>query len=135
MRLHCRCGQIELAVSGEAIAQFYCHCDDCQAMHGAAYVPEAVYPAEAITVEKGEPAQWTLKRNPRVFCRDCGTRLFIEVSALQVRGLNGGLLPAGVFRPQFHMQCQFAVRPVEDALPHYRSRAPQFGGPDETVDW
>ena len=135
MRVHCRCGNIHLDVSGEAIAQFYCHCDDCLALHGAAYVPEAVYPAAAIAIEKGEPASWTLKHNPRFFCRDCGTRLFIEVGALQMRGLNGYLLPEDAFRPQYHMQCQFPVRPVDDDLPHYRSRAPQFGGSDERVDW
>jgi hypothetical protein len=33
------------------------------------------------------------------------------------------------------MHCQFAVRPVKDDLPHYKSLAPQYGGPDETVDW
>src|SRR6185437_13481982 len=100
-----------------------------------AYVPESVYPAQAVRIEKGEPAQWTLKRNPRFFCRDCGTRLFIEVGALDVRGLNGCLLPDGAFRAQFHMQCRFAVRPVDDDLPHYLSRAPQFMGSDDRAPW
>lgn len=135
MRVNCRCGTIELEIAAAPLAQFYCHCDDCQAVHGAAYVPESAYPADAVTVVKGEPASWTLKRNPRLFCRDCGTRLFIEVAALKVRGLNGYLLPAEAFRPQFHMQCQYAVRPVTDDLPHYRARPSQFGGSDERVDW
>lgn len=122
-------------VLSEPIAQFYCHCDDCQTAHGAAYVPESVYPAEAVKIVKGEPAAWTLKRNPRYFCRDCGTRLFIDVTARGLRGLNGHLLPAEEFHPQYHMQCQFAVRPIRDGLQHYYSRAPQFDGPDECVDW
>ena len=135
MRVNCRCGKIEIEVAAEPLAQFLCHCDDCQAVHGAAYVPESVYPADAVTIVTGEPASWTLKRNPRFFCRDCGTRLFIEVAAFNLRGLNGYLLPSESFRPQFHMQCQFAIRPVTDDLPHYRSRPPQFGGTDERVDW
>jgi len=135
MRVRCRCGAVEMEISAEPIAQFFCHCDDCQTVHGAAYVPESVYPADAVTIVKGEPAAWTLKRNPRFFCPACGTRLFIEVKAVNLRGVNGYVLPAEAFRPQFHMQCQFAVRPVDDDLPHYRSRAPQFGGPDERVDW
>ena len=135
MHVRCRCGAVEMEISAEPIVQFFCHCDDCQAVHGAAYVPESVYPADAVTIVKGEPAAWTLKRNPRFFCPICGTRLFIEVKAVNLRGVNGYILPAGAFRPQFHMQCQFAVRPVDDDLPHYRSRAPQFGGPDERVDW
>jgi hypothetical protein len=135
MRVACRCGAVEIEISGEPVAQFYCHCDDCQIVHGGAYVPESVYAADAVRVVRGEPAAWTLKRNPRVFCRDCGTRLFIEVLALGFRGVNGALLAPGRFEPQFHMQCQFAVRPVADSLPHFKSRPARFGGSDETVDW
>jgi hypothetical protein len=133
--LACRCGAIHLEVSGDALAQFFCHCDDCQAMHGAAYVPESLYAAAQVRVIRGTPAQWTLKRNPRFFCSACGTRLFVEVLALGVRGVSGSLLPPGSFKPSFHMQCEFAVRPVPDGLPHYRSRPARFGGSDECVDW
>ncbi|HVO04773.1 MAG TPA: hypothetical protein VMT54_21445, partial [Candidatus Cybelea sp.] len=98
-------------------------------------VPESVYPAEAVTVIRGTPAVWTLKRNPRFLCPTCGTRLFIDVLARGLRGVSGSLLPPEQFRPSYHMQCQFAVRPVLDDLPHYKSRAPQFGGPDDTMDW
>lgn len=135
MQVRCRCGEIELAISGPPVAQFFCHCDDCQAAHGAAYAPESVHRAEDVTLVKGHPAAWTLKRNPRLFCPTCGTRLYIEVGALKLRGINGYLLPEGGFQAQYHMQCQFAVRPVHDDLPHYRSRAPQFGGPDQQMDW
>jgi hypothetical protein len=135
LRVGCRCGAIELEITAEPQVAFYCHCDDCQAMHGAAYVPEAVYAAGAVQVVRGQPSSWTLKRNPRVACPVCATRLFIDVLALGVRGVNGYLLPAGMFRPTFHMQCQFAVRPVRDELPHYKSRPARFGGSDDTVDW
>jgi hypothetical protein len=134
-RIQCRCGAIEIELAAAPIAQFFCHCDDCQAMHGAAYVPESVYPAEAVKVVRGTPTSWTLKRNPRFTCPTCGTRLFIDVPARGLRGLNGYLLPPEQFRPALHMHCQFAVRPVKDDLPHYKSLAPQYGGPDETADW
>src|SRR5215475_2403899 len=131
----CRCGAVEIEISADPIAQFFCHCDDCQAVHGAAFVPESVYPAAAVKVVRGQPSSWTLKRNPRLTCPECGTRLFIDVLALGLRGVNGYLLPQERFHAQYHMQCQFAVRPVVDDLPHYKSRAPQFGGPSDTVDW
>lgn len=135
MHVQCGCGNIALEITGEPMAQFFCHCDDCQAAHGAAYVPESVYRADEVRVVKGEPASWALERNPRFFCRDCGTRLFIEVTARGLRGVNGYILPAGSFRPQYHMQCRYALHPVQDDLPHYRAFAPQFGGPDERMDW
>jgi hypothetical protein len=135
LHVQCRCGAVGIDIAEDPIAQIYCHCDDCQAVHGAAYVPESVYRAEAVTVVRGEPGQWTLKRNPRSFCRQCGTKLFIDVLPLKLRGLNGYLLPEKMFKASFHMQCQFAVSPVSDGLPHYKSLAPQWSGPDETVDW
>jgi hypothetical protein len=131
----CRCGSVEVEISAGPIAQFYCHCDDCQALHGAVYVPESAYPAEAVTIVKGTPRIWTFKRNPRFFCGECGTRLFIDVLALKLRGVNGYLLPGEAFQAAFHMQCRFAVQPVRDDLPHYVSRPAQFGGSDEQVDW
>ncbi len=134
-RIQCLCGAVQLELAAEPIVQFYCHCDDCQVIHGAAYVPESVYPAESVRAVRGAPKSWTLKRNPRNSCSECGTRLFIDVLALRLRGVNGYLLPPGQFRPQFHMQCQFAVRPVLDELPHFKSRPKQFGGSDETVAW
>jgi hypothetical protein len=135
MLVSCRCGEIQLEVSGPPVAQFFCHCDDCQAVHGGAYVPESVYRADALTIVKGKPASWTLTRNPRFFCGACGTRLFIEVLALKLRGLNGCLMPSESFHPQFHMNCRFAVLPVNDALPHYLGRPPEFGGSDERALW
>ena len=131
----CRCGEVRLEVAGEPIAQMYCHCDDCQAVHGGAYVPESVYRADAVKVVAGTPSTWKLRASPRFTCPACGTRLFIEVLRLGLRGINGYLLPAGQFRAAFHMNCKFAVAPVKDGLPHYKSRPVQFGGTGEMVDW
>ena len=120
-KVQCRCGATEIEISAEPIVQFFCHCDDCQAVHGGAYAPESVYPADAVRVVRGDPLMWKLKRSPRGTCRECGTRMFIEVERLNLRGVNGFLLPPGAFSPTFHMQCQFAVRAVVDDLPTPKS--------------
>ena len=44
-RVQCCCGKAEIELTGEPLVQFYCHCD-CQAVHGAAYVPKSVYPSD-----------------------------------------------------------------------------------------
>jgi hypothetical protein len=134
-KIQCRCGAVEIEISAEPIVQFYCHCDDCQAVHGGAYAPESVYPADAVKVVRGDPLAWKLKRNPRFTCRECGTRLFIDVEAKRLRGVNGYLLPPGKFQPAFHVQCQFAVRPIVDDLPHYKGMPALFGGSDDMVGW
>jgi hypothetical protein len=133
--IQCRCGAVRVELSGEPVAQFFCHCDDCQAAHGGAYVPVAMYPAAAVRVTRGNPNGWKLRTMPRMTCPECGTRIFADVPQIGVRGVNGFLLPKGRFQPAFHLQCQFAVRPVKDDLPHYKALPARFGGSDETVAW
>jgi hypothetical protein len=135
IEIQCRCGAVRVELRGEPIAQFFCHCDDCQAVHGAAYIPVAMYPANAVKVTGGTPFVWTLRATPRTTCRECGTRVFAEVPPIRVRTVSGFLLPRGMFQPAFHMQCVFAVRPVKDDLPHFKAFPARFGGSDETVDW
>lgn len=133
--VQCLCGAVRLRVEGEAQEQFYCHCDDCQAVSGGAYVGVAVYPAAAVSVVQGQLQAWTYRTLPRHRCVVCGTQLFGEVSELGLRGVKANLLPPGAFRPAFHIQCQYAVLPVRDALPHYKGFPARFGGTDEQVDW
>ncbi|HTB78890.1 MAG TPA: GFA family protein [Polyangiaceae bacterium] len=133
--IQCRCGAVHIELAGEPMAQFFCHCDDCQAVHGAAYIPVALYPMSAVKVTTGTPKSWKLRTMPRMTCPDCGTRLFAEPPGLGVRGVVAMLLPAGKFQPAFHIHCQSAVRPVRDAIPHFKALPAQFGGTDETVDW
>ena len=117
------------------MAQFYCHCDDCQAVHGAGYVAVSLYRAESVNVTRGTPTAWKLKVTPRTTCPECGTRLFAEHPRFPMRGVNALLLPLGMFEPRFHIQCQFAVVPLKDELPHYASLPSVFGGSDDVVDW
>jgi hypothetical protein len=71
----------------------------------------------------------------RLGCRECGTRVFADVTAIGFRAVSGYLLPKGLFQPAFHIQCRHAVRPVRDDLPHDKGFPARFGGSDETVDW
>lgn len=73
--------------------------------------------------------------NPRVTCARCGTRLFQDPPAFPVRGVNGMLLPKGVFQPAWHQQCQHSVVPVADTLPHYKGYPAAIGGTDDLVGW
>jgi hypothetical protein len=133
--IECHCGAVRVQLSGEPKAQFFCHCDDCQAVHGAAYIPVALYPANAVRIVQGKPSGWKLRETPRMTCPACGTRIFADVAQIGVRGVNAFLLPKGMFAPAFHIQCQFAVLPVKDDLPHFKSLPAAFGGSDEMVDW
>jgi hypothetical protein len=125
-RLNCACGAVQLELTGQPLAQYYCHCDDCQSVHGAAYEC-ALYPAEAVVVN-GETSVFVLRIAARRKCSRCGTYLFAELPGHSVRGVNGALFAPGAFVPQFHMQCKFASEPIQDDLPHFQGLPPGWGG-------
>jgi hypothetical protein len=133
-RIQCSCGAVEIQLSGRPLLQYFCHCDDCQAVHGKAYAC-ALYPASAVSVAGAETETFTLKSSPRTRCTGCGTYLFAEVPGQPVRGVNAELLPEGMFSPEFHIQCRYAKAPVVDDLPHFKGTPARFNGSDELMKW
>jgi Uncharacterized conserved protein len=133
IHLKCSCGAVEIRVNGQPLMQYVCHCDDCQAVHGAAYAC-AVYPASAIVVI-GETCVTVLKTSPRTKCSGCGTYLFAEIPGRPVRGVNGALFPEGAFVAEYHIQCWFAKKPITDELPHFKGLPVRFGGSGELMQW
>jgi hypothetical protein len=135
MTIQCHCGAVKMEMTGEPFACLYCHCSDCQAMHGAAYLPAALFKTDQTRVIAGEPGLWKLKTTARATCRECGTRMYAEPPGLGFRSIPAHLLPEGVFKPAFHIQCQYAVLPIKDELPHYKGFPAAFGGSDEQMPW
>ncbi|MDZ4761287.1 MAG: GFA family protein [Alphaproteobacteria bacterium] len=131
----CPCGSVLVRIGGEPVAQFYCHCADCQRAHGAAYVAESIYESKAVSITSGETVSLVLRTTPRLSCGQCGTRLYADLVDDGLRGLNAYLLPPDVFQPTLHINCGDAVAPVADALPHYRNKPVEFGGDGERMDW
>ena len=134
MLIECHCGAVAVELSGDAVAHFYCHCADCQAVHGAAFVPVALYRVPSVSIVRGELQNWALRTTPRRTCSRCGTRMFAEPNP-QVRGVTASLLPAGVFKPKFHINCASALLPIVDGLPHYATLPAMMGGSDAFVAW
>jgi len=133
--LQCRCGQVTLRLTEAPVAQFYCHCEDCRAVTGGAFSPLALFPAGGVELQGGDTTTWALKTMPRTRCAACGTLLFGEPPGMGMRGVSGWLLPPELFKPEFHIRCQHAVMPVQDALPHFKDVPAAFGGSDEMVGW
>jgi hypothetical protein len=132
IRVRCSCGAVEIELTDKPLLQYYCHCDDCQVVHGKAF-PVSLYSAQAVSVVRGETVVFTLRTTPRTRCKGCGTYLFAKVAGYG--GVNGELLPAGVFNPEFHIQCRYAAGPIQDDLPHYRGTPARFGGSDDLMRW
>jgi len=132
MQTQCLCAAVTLTIDAEPIAQFYCHCRDCQRAHGAAYVSEALFPAAAVSVS-GPTIDFAVRTTARIACARCGMRLFAELPDIGMRGVSGALLPD--IAPSLHINCESAVAPVVDALPHYATMPAEYGGDDSRVAW
>jgi hypothetical protein len=132
--VRCSCGSVEMQLTGEPMVQYVCHCDDCRAVHGNAY-SIALYPVSGVSVTRGETRVFTLKTTPRTKCGHCGTYLFAEVPGHPVRGVNGSLLPARTFNPQFHVHCRYETARIDDDLPHYKDTPVTFRGSGELMSW
>lgn len=104
-------------------------------MHAAACIAVAVYPADAVTMTRGDVQPRMLKITRHMACHTCGGHAFSERADLGLRSVNAFLLPPGVFQPQMHLYCRHAVLPVVDDLPHYQTFPAVFGGSDDLVDW
>jgi hypothetical protein len=133
--IQCNCGAVRMELTGEPLVQLYCHCDDCQAVHCAAYIPAVMYRIPETRIVSGDLRMWALKTTARATCRECGTPIFSEPPGLGIRAIRAHLLPKGMFKPTFHMNCQYAMLPVKDDLPHYKGFPAMFGGSDEQVPW
>jgi hypothetical protein len=130
----CLCGGVRITIDAEPFAQFYCHCRDCQRAHAAAYVGEALYPAQSVRVE-GAAIAYAVRDVQRLACARCGARLLAELPNIGMRGVSAALLPPGAFRPTLHINCESAVAPVADALAHYARMPQEHGGDGVRVDW
>ena len=73
--LSCRCGSIQLRLGTLPIAQFYCHCDDCRAVTGGAFVPIALFSTDAVAVSGADTFSWTYKTLPRTRRSTCAGKL------------------------------------------------------------
>jgi hypothetical protein len=94
-----------------------------------------MYRASQVRVTRGDLLDWKLKTTTRATCVRCGTRVFAEAAEYGIRGVTALLLPKERFVPKFHIYCQFALLPIDDGLPHFKTVPAAFGGSDEKVEW
>lgn len=73
----CRCGQLQVTVTGEPVRVSVCHCLACQKRTGSAFSVQARWPAECVTIE-GQSKEWTRiadsgQMTTYHFCPECGS--------------------------------------------------------------
>ena len=81
----CLCGAVRYECSGEPQFALQCHCRDCQRQSGASHVAAVRMPVAGFRVTQGAPQRYVARSDAgneitRVFCGDCGTPLYVQVS-------------------------------------------------------
>ena len=129
----CLCGAVRYECEGEPQFSLQCHCRDCQRQSGAPHVAAVRVPSAGFRIVRGTPKRYVAKADSgnditRVFCSDCGTPLYVQVSTRpDIVGLRVGTLddPSG-FRADADIFVKSA-QPwdhMDPALPKYDTYPP-----------
>jgi hypothetical protein len=123
----CLCGAMRFKARGEPINVRICHCRTCQKAMGSPFFARALFDQKALTVE-GETASYASSEAiDRVFCKNCGTRLF----AWRKNGTAAGVALAAfddrnAFAPTEHIWVTEKMNwmKLDDGLPQYPETVP-----------
>ncbi len=99
----CLCGAVRYESEGDPLFSLHCHCRDCQRSSGTAYIAAIRVPAVGFRITQGTPKRYISKADSgneitRVFCGDCGSPLYVQVSTRpDIVGIRVGSLdgPSG----------------------------------------
>ena len=81
----CACGQVTLAISGEAVATRQCWCRQCQQIAGGGPTHNAIFASDAVAID-GRLASHAYVADSgntlsQWFCPDCGSPVYCQSSA------------------------------------------------------
>lgn len=80
----CECGRVEYEIKGKINDFSHCHCSQCRRLHGAAFATFAgVSRSEFRYLSGQEDLKYyaSSKENDRVFCKNCGSNILVEVAS------------------------------------------------------
>jgi len=81
----CLCGAVRYECEGAPQFSLQCHCRDCQRGSGAPHVAAVRVSSPGFRIVRGAPRRYVARADSgneitRVFCGDCGTPLYVQVS-------------------------------------------------------
>jgi hypothetical protein len=123
----CLCGAVRFKAQGDPANVRVCHCRLCQRAQSAPFYARAFYTPDKIVVTGETDAFQTSPNLDRVFCPQCGTRLF----SWRRNGSGAGIALAAfddrnAFAPTEHIWVseKMAWLKLNDELPQYAEGPP-----------
>jgi hypothetical protein len=123
----CMCGAVRFKVDGAPLNVRICHCRLCQKAHASPFFARALFEQRAVVVSGATSAYPSSDALERVFCRQCGTRIFARRTNGTVIGVAlAAFDDRNAFRPTEHVWVSEKVDwlKLNDGLPQYAERSP-----------
>ena len=129
LRGRCACNAVAYEASDEFVNAYNCHCSNCRAMTGAAFLPVGRIERDKLTVTKGAEAllvEGDLDARYEVRCSECYSLLFWTSGDACFGVPYGALIDEPTLKPGCH-QFVGSKAPwyeILDDLPQHDERAP-----------
>jgi hypothetical protein len=132
----CFCGEVRLDVSGEPVAQGFCHCGDCRAWSAAPVNAFTLWKPESVRITKGAEhvrVYEKTERSLRKFCDRCGGHVLTEHPHWNLLDVYTAVIPELRHQPAVHVHYAETVLPMKDGLPKMRDLPKEMGGSGLTI--
>lgn len=133
----CFCGEVQLEVHGEPVAQGYCHCASCRSWAAAPVNAFTLWKPDAVAITRGEDSIGTFhqtERSYRKYCKACGGHLFTEHPTFGLIDVYSATIPSFDYAPQLHVNYGETVLPMRDPLPKFKDMPGEMGGSGALVE-
>ena len=134
----CFCGEVEVEVIADAVAQLVCHCTVCRSWSATPMTGATLFRLEDVKITKGNDSLRRYARNAghdRCFCCHCGGHVMADhQDTYGIIDVYASILDGFTFTPTAHINYSTAVLRVKDGLPKYKDFPADFGGSGEMMD-
>ena len=132
----CFCGAVELTVSGEPVAEGFCHCSSCRSWSAAPVNAFTLWKPDAVKFTKGEAnvgVYHKTEKSYRKFCTTCGGHLLTDHPLWGVVDVYAATIPTHRHAPKLHVNYAETVLHIKDGLPKMKDMPKEMGGSGETL--
>jgi len=106
LRGRCACTAVAFEVADEFVVAFNCHCSNCRALTGSAFLPWGEIEREKVSVTKGRGSlmvEGDADEDHAMRCRECWSLLYWTRDRKYIRIPYGTLVDEPTLKPTAHM--------------------------------